>query len=299
MRLTLAVPTVLTLLALGLAPHARAGQLDPSAENTSWKHDYPVVGRANVRVISDDGNVHVQTQPDAKQVSIRVTYSVKKWGLVIGQRRPSVKFENVNDVITVTTRQPGNISVLGAIVENYDIYVTMPVAADLSVRTGDGSVNCDAVKGVVRIQTGDGHITVHDLSGVISLDSGDGSVKADGLDGKLRARTGDGHMTLVGRFDGLAVRTGDGRVEVSAAAGSHLSENWSIESGDGSLSLRIPIDLKAFLDVRTGDGRINVSLPIPEKGRQRGHTLRGELNGGGPILTMRTTDGSVSLGLTP
>ena len=63
--------------------------------------------------------------------------------------------------------------------------------------------------------------------------------------------------------------------------------------------LRIPADLKSLLDVQTQDGRIRVDLPLPNRGTQRGHALRGELNGGGPLLRMRTQDGSITLGLAP
>lgn len=291
--------TTLATLAC-LAPTMAGAESARSSElNGTWQEQFTIAKRANVRVTADDAHVYLHTAGDARSVDVKVVYELKKWGMVWGARKPSVKFEHEGDVIFVSVRDPNMVVAMGGIVEKLEIHITLPAASDVSVRTGDGHVESEPLTGKVQIETGDGNLTLHGLRGDIFLRTGDGRIVADGLDGNVHAHSGDGLVRIGGRFDVLSVHTGDGRVEATAAPGSKLSKAWDLETGDGPLLLRVPVDLKAFLDVETGDGRIHVELPIEARGTQRGHTLRGELNGGGAVLRMRTADGPITLGLTP
>jgi DUF4097 and DUF4098 domain-containing protein YvlB len=145
------------------------------------------------------------------------------------------------------------------------------------------------------VHTGDGSIHLRGVHGEIRADTGDGSIEAEDLDGMLEARSGDGSIHIRGRFDGLRVHTGDGSVELHALPGSKMKQDWSLESGDGSLSLSLPRDLAADLDVHTGDGSIQTNAEVTVNGKIGQHDLRGKLNGGGPQLAVRTGDGSVQI----
>jgi hypothetical protein len=50
------------------------------------------------------------------------------------------------------------------------------------------------------------------------------------------------------------------------------------------------------LELRTGDGHIRLDLPLTVRGTENEHEVRGKLNGGGPLLTVRTGDGSTTVG---
>ncbi len=138
--------------------------------------------------------------------------------------------------------------------------VRMPRNADLSVDSGDGSVEAQAVNGNVDIHTGDGHIKVEGAKGQIKLRTGDGSIEGRDLDGKIEADSGDGHITLDGRFDTLNIRTGDGSINAHAQPGSKVLSAWTIRTGDGSVDLTVPTDLNANIDASTNDGRISLAV---------------------------------------
>jgi DUF4097 and DUF4098 domain-containing protein YvlB len=129
----------------------------------------------------------------------------------------------------------------------------------------------------------------------MALRSGDGSQEIDGVDGKLRATTGDGHIRANGRFDDLELKTGDGRLDARAAVGSALVTGWRLESGDGSVTLEIPENLAADVDLHTGDGHIDLDIPVTTTGKIRQNEVRGKLNGGGNLLVIHTGDGSIRL----
>jgi DUF4097 and DUF4098 domain-containing protein YvlB len=145
------------------------------------------------------------------------------------------------------------------------------------------------------IHTGDGSITVDGLHGETRLSTGDGHIEADRLDGSLDAQTGDGRLRARGRFDLLNLHTGDGSVEAEIENGSRISSEWTIRTGDGHVTLRLPSSFSADLDVHTGDGHIESDLPVTVSGFKRENELRGKLNAGGPPLVIRTNDGSIRL----
>jgi len=91
-------------------------------------------------------------------------------------------------------------------------------------------------------------------------------------------------MTVRGRFDVLDLRTGDGSITATAEADSKVEWAWSLHSGDGSVTLRVPETLGAELDAQTSDGSISLDKPASVKGTIREHAVRGTLGAGGPPL---------------
>src|SRR2546425_496191 len=136
-------------------------------------------------------------------------------------------------------------------------------AAGAPRRAGEGGRQ-DPPEGrpALAVSTGDGSITADGLQGEVRLHTGDGSIRATGLDGRLEADTGDGHMDVQGRFDLVDLRTGDGGIEAKVERGSKVAGAWSLRSGDGGITLRLPDDLSADLDAHTGDGNIDLDLQV-------------------------------------
>jgi hypothetical protein len=263
----------------------------------TWDQGWDVGAHPDVHIAAADGHVRIHAGP-AGHVQAHVEYELKRWGLVIGVSEPTVVFEYKGDQIWITARGPNNVGVIGGMDERLTVEVTVPQQSIVSVRNGDGAVDCEPLEGRFSFVTGDGAVRAHGLKGDCEVSTGDGKVILDDMDGRVRARTRDGHLTVSGRFVALDLRTGDGRVEATARSGSRLEAGWSLETGDGAVTLRVPHDITALLDARTGDGHIHVQLPISVSGRLSGHQLVGELNGGGPPLRIRTGDGSITLALS-
>ncbi len=129
----------------------------------------------------------------------------------------------------------------------------------------------------------------------MQLRSGDGSQEIDSVDGKLHATAGDGHIRANGRFDVLELKTGDGRLDARATGGSALATGWKLESGDGTVTLEVPENLAADVDLHTGDGHIDLDITVTTSGKIRENEVRGKLNGGGNLLVIHTGDGSIRL----
>jgi hypothetical protein len=281
------------LASLALALTATAVQAAPRI----WDQTWVVTTQPDVQVVAQDAHIRIHAGSPG-QVKVHVEYELKHWGVVMGGGEPAVVFEHRGDQITITLNDPRSIGVIGGIDERFVADVTVPSPVHLAVRTKDGAIDCEPVSGQLQFESGDGAIRARGLKGDLEVRSGDGRVTLDDVDGHLRARTRDGHLSASGRFDELDLGAGDGRVDALVRPGSQPESAWNVETGDGSVSVRIPHDINTLLDARTKDGHINVQLPISLQGRLDRRELIGELNNGGPSLRIRTGDGSITLALS-
>jgi hypothetical protein len=260
------------------------------AAGDEWTHQYALKGRPDVHVTTDDGSVQIETA-DRREVGARVT--TRGWR--IGSDEVTITESQTGDRVDIEVRVPREHWGMNWGHREIRVILQVPKEADLDVRTGDGSVSVQPVSGHLRIFTGDGSISADGLQGEIRLHTGDGSIRATGLEGRLEADTGDGHMDVRGRFDVLDLRTGDGGIEAEVERGSKVSGAWSLRSGDGGITLRLPDDLSADLDAHTGDGHITLDFPVTVAGSISTSTVRGKLGAGGLPLRVQTGDGSIRL----
>jgi len=276
-----------TGFATGLALAALAGR---PAHADEWSHRYPVKDTPSIHVRTDDGSVHVATG-SGSEVDARVTTE----GWRIGPGEVTITESQSGDRIDVEVRLPKGRFGFGSWHRSVTLTLHVPPRADLEIHTGDGGIELQPVSGKLNLSTGDGSIKADGLRGEIRLHTGDGSIRATGLSGRLQADTGDGHMDVRGRFDVLDLHTGDGGIEATAEAGSRVETAWSLRSGDGGITLRLPEDLGAELDAHTGDGRIHLDTPLAVRGDIRRDSVRATLGAGGGPLRLQTGDGSIRL----
>jgi len=255
-----------------------------------WTKTYPISGRANLRVVTDDGDVTI-VSADQKQIDARVSAEGRKVGPGSEVR---IEESQTGDQVSLFVRLPKlNWNWWGAGHKSVRIEVRVPRELDLDIRTGDGNVSTQAVAGRIRIDTGDGNIAATGLKGDVGIHTGDGHVEASGLDGSLDVNTGDGHISVEGRFNVLNLKTGDGSIEARVKNGSKVESAWRLHSGDGNINLWLPGDLNADIDARTGDGHITMDVPVMVSGSLSHSAIHGKLNAGGGSVQIISGDGSI------
>ncbi|HTD24133.1 MAG TPA: DUF4097 family beta strand repeat-containing protein [Terriglobales bacterium] len=238
-----------------------------------WKKDYTISGKPEVRLSTGDGSVEFIVW-ERKQVSV----SVHTEGWQIGSDGVRIEEHQSGDRVEVTVHTPHEGWFCLFCNRSMHVTVNLPQEANLDLHTGDGSIKGSRVHGNLDLNTGDGSIRIEDA------------------DGQLSAHTGDGGIHVDGRFDALKIETGDGSIHAEINRGSKMVSSWYLHSGDGSIELRLPEGFSANLDAHTGDGSINSDLSALTDEDKHNHTLRGKLNGGGPLLELRSGDGSIHLG---
>jgi DUF4097 and DUF4098 domain-containing protein YvlB len=252
-------------ICLAVAPFACADE---------WSKTYTITGKPDLRVETSDANIHVDTW-DQKTIEARVTserYKIGEHGLRIEERQSG-------DSVQLEIHFPHDVHLFNFNMHGYrvEIEIHMPREGRVNLHTGDGSIWLANFKGEMDLQTGDGHQDI------------------DSVDGTLRARAGDGRITAAGRFDGLELTTGDGRIEARALSGSAMTSSWTLRTGDGSVTLELPANFAADVDLHSSDGDIEADIPVSVEGRLGERNIRGKINGGGNLLTVRTGDGSIRL----
>jgi DUF4097 and DUF4098 domain-containing protein YvlB len=239
-----------------------------------WNQHWSVGPKPEIYVRANDASIRIEASGDRL-----VTATLRTRGVSIGESGVHVIDHQTGNRLEIEIREPVMHFGWGSHSVQLELRVPKEIAAD--IHTGDGSIELRGIHGSLRVETGDG------------------SVHGEDLDGSLDAHCGDGSMNLTGRFDNLQVRTSDGHIDVEALQGSRIQAAWRLQTGDGSVKLDLPRSLSADLRVRTGDGHMQVNLPVSVMGEQNGHQLNGHLNSGGPLITVHTGDGSVTISPLP
>ena len=237
-----------------------------------WSKSISTKGASEVVVDVDDGSITL-TAGDANTVGVRVTTK----GREIRSGDVSPEASRNGDVVNIRVAVARRSFEWSAGERWVRTEVRVPPGVKLRAHSGDGSIHADGVKGMLR------------------LSSGDGSIQGNALDGTLEAETRDGSVSVEGRFDGLHLRTGDGSIRAGISSGSKMTSGWDVSTGDGSVTLRVPVRFACDLDVHTGDGGVHLSVPITGRSGRGKQDVFAKVNGGGPLLRVRTGDGSVNI----
>jgi DUF4097 and DUF4098 domain-containing protein YvlB len=106
----------------------------------------------------------------------------------------------------------------------------------------------------------------------------------------IEAHTTNGNVDIRGAAGVSRATTTNGNVSVSVSA---VAGDLSASTTNGSVTLAIPKSANAELDLSTTNGSIradNLTVTISEVSKRR---LKGRLGSGGPLLSARTTNGSI------
>ncbi len=291
------------LLATGFASSANAEE---------YLKSYTVTGRADVHVRGDNGGVHI-TSSNGSTVELDVKYDKSDWG------------DEPNAGPHIDSKQNGNHVDLTALVGEHDgwfgwthnrrlsIEVRMPRNGDLQVETSNGAIDVSSLNGTISVHSSNGGIKASDLSGTIEIGSSNGGIvleamkgtmnvsttnggiRASNLEGQCELSTTNGSVHVAGRFDGLNVSSGNGAVVARAEAGSKLSSAWKIRTSNAGVDLSLPTNLQANVDASTSNGSVTVDLPNDVQGSHSKTEVRGAMNGGGPEMSIRTSNGSIHI----
>ena len=272
--------------------------VDTQAEIVREEKRFPVAGVPELHLTTFDGAIEIHSW-DRPEVVVEIEKR--------GPTREAVDALEVGTAqkgqrVEVEVKRPRSERLSGVgfyHTPTAKLIVSVPRAANVVARSGDGSIHIERVDGRIELRTGDGSVRATEISGDVLIHTGDGSVTINDADGRLNIDTGDGGVTVNGRLRGLRIRTGDGSITYRAEPESRMDEDWDLSTGDGSVTVYLPKSFNAVLDAHTGDGSIRNELQIEgsqgDRGGERRRTLRGRLGEGGRSLRIRTGDGTIRL----
>lgn len=140
----------------------------------------------------------------------------------------------------------------------------------------------------------DYHVKVPEWAN-IKLNSTNGEIEITGprLTGTFRATSTNGQISATGLENSASVETTNGSVTLRV---SKLGEDGiSCETTNGRIALTVPSAVKARLSARVSNGGIKtdgLDVAVSEQSRRR---LDGTIGGGGPLIRLQTTNGAVEI----
>ncbi len=170
--------------------------------------------------------------------------------------------------------------------------------------TAGGSINVNKCGGALKASTAGGSVEVGDVNGPATLDTAGGSIRLKQATGQVKANTGGGAIHLYRLMRGVNAETGAGSITAEFVAKPGQFTDSALATNVGDVIVYLPPDLgvtvKAVIESALGH-RIRSDFPelkIASEGGDFGPKevyATGNINGGGPLLKIRTTLGNIEL----
>ena len=179
--------------------------------------------------------------------------------------------------------------------------VLVSASQGASLETGGGNIRVDKCTGEVKASTGGGSIDLGQISGRATMETGGGSLKLASAAGPVSAETGGGSIELYG-VPAAHVETGAGAITAKFVSNSGERTDSVLETGVGDITVylfsNVSMTIRASIEASNGHS-ITSDFPeikVASEGGQWGPKLvsaEGNLNGGGPVLKVRTSMGNI------
>ncbi len=242
-------------------------------QNPRVNYELWVPEGATLRVIASSGDIQIKGQrsdvrANASSGSIELT---DIWGAIdAGTSSGSILVEDSKgDIIAHTSS--GNIRILG-------------------VEATEGELND------VRLGASSGSITLKDIEANIDAETSSGGISIDNSQGTINASCSSGSIRIVEAQGAVeSLKTSSGRIYVELEKVDEDASQMSLQSSSGDISLFLPADIDAEVDIRTTSGQISTNFRISVEGTMEKNDLQGTIGDGGILIRLRATSGDVSL----
>jgi hypothetical protein len=171
------VLTTLTVLML-LTPAA--------AQTRRWEKRFVVDGKPVIILRNPSGRIHVKAS-DRNEVLVSAQYTGTR--IVIESEQADNRVEMVTHLAGPQTTSPADLRA--------DFEITVPIEAELQVRTDSGSVVVESVHGDMSFDTVAADVSLQDVEGILVIKSVGGSLLCKRCAGRLDATSISGHLSLL------------------------------------------------------------------------------------------------------
>lgn len=161
--------------------------------------------------------------------------------------------------------------------------------------TSGGSIEAVNITGDVQVRTSGGSIRFGAIQGFVSGRTSGGSIKGTNCNGGMDVRTSGGNIWLGGISKNVNARTSGGSIQ--AAMKTQPQSECSLRTSGGQINFTLIPDIAVDVEVKTTGGRVLTDFEVEStiQGKVPNNRLEGHINGGGPLLKLRTSGGSIHL----
>jgi hypothetical protein len=285
-------------LAIALAGGAAcAVSVDQQGYIEHQEQRFPAATTVELHLTTFDGAIEVRAW-DRPEIVIDVEKRAQDKAAV---DRIKVTVDRSGDRVSLEAVDPdAHHPSLGMFVNSRVRFVaSVPKNTNLVIESSDGALSVERVSGQIQLRSGDGNVRVVETAGKLSANTTDGTIELENVSGQIDVQTSDGSMRISGTPTSLRARTDDGAVVLRVRDGAKVTEDWEVSTEDGSVSVDLPSGIDADVDADPGDDghvRNHLSLTNVTGGTHDEPRLRGRIGAGGHRVTIRTGDGTITLG---
>jgi len=139
-----------------------------------------------------------------------------------------------------------------------NFWIKTPEEADIEASSVNGSVEAIAIVGKASIHTTNGKIVAEEIEGPVQASTTNGSIFVD-------------------------INTED------------IDDDIDLHTVNGSIKLVVERGIEADVDISTVNGSISTDFPLEVQGKWGPKKVQGEINGGGPLIKLKTVNGGISI----
>jgi DUF4097 and DUF4098 domain-containing protein YvlB len=162
-----------------------------------------------------------------------------------------------------------------------------------------GDIQVKQCTGTLKASTGGGNIEIGDAGGMVEIETAGGSIRLGSAKGLVTAQTGAGRIELSG-VPSVRAESGSGAIVVRMVAGKERNDSV-LETAAGDIVVFLPANLnitvRAAIEMANGHKIHSEFSEIPVQIETvdwpQTMTAEGSLNGGGPLLKVRTATGDI------
>ena len=266
------------------APPAVSAETE-SQNSIPFDRKLSVSGDAQLMVSTGSGNIHL-TSGSGSEIHIHGLVRVSRDGSEEQARQIAA-----NPPI----EQNGNEIRVGQHHEEHwegisiDYEIEAPAGTVLGATSGSGNIVDEGVGRNAKLETGSGDISANGLQGPFTVRTGSGNITAEQTgEGDVKAETGSGNIEIKEVHGSFHAQTGSGDIKATGTP----SAPWTLQTGSGNIDIwsgNAPLTL----DGSTGSGSVITDHEMLVQGSLDRHHIKGNLNGGGPLVRVQTGSGEI------
>lgn len=197
------------------------------------------------------------------------------------------KYLRVKYIISVPTKYNVDLYTKGGSITVEDL------DGEILSKTSGGSLKFDNIRGNISGKTSGGSISIGEVVGKSHVQTSGGSINIRHAEGPVDANTSGGSITVDEVLGSIKAHTSGGSVK--AYLSKQPESDCRLTTSGGSITVEFSEAMNLDLDAKTSGGRVYTEFKVAISGTVDKRSLRGQMNGGGPELYLRTSGGSIYL----
>ncbi len=194
-----------------------------------------------------------------------------------------------------------------------DFLITVPASASAELKTSGGDVVVGDLEGAVRAHTSGGDMKLGSIGGEVDASTSGGNVSLVEGRGAVKLTTSGGNVSVDHAVGPSVLKTSGGDIKIDSVENTLTAEtsggdvkagfrgplkgDCELSTSGGEVRATVARDAGFHLDAATSGGEVNASgLTITiDRGGAGKSTLAGLVNGGGPLLKLRSSGGNIDV----